>query len=84
VLTERKTLTEKAWQPIGRILIRETHHYALIAAICTLRRALVPIIPTAFDVVTVRAVVAIKVLLRVAHRYTHTVHLWRDTEQGGT
>ena len=84
VLTERKTLTEKAWQPVGRILIRKMHHYALIAAICMLRQALVPIIPMVFDAVTVWAAVAMKLLLRVAHRYTHTVHLWRDTEQGGT
>jgi hypothetical protein len=51
----------------------------------------VPIISTTFDTValvavttiSVTAVVAIKVRLRVACRYTHTVHLRRDTEQGG-
>ena len=83
VLAERKTLTGKGWQPVGRILTRETYRYALIAAICTLRRASVPIIPMAFDAVTVRAAVAMKVLLRVTHRYTQTVHLCRDTEQVG-
>jgi hypothetical protein len=66
---------------VGRILIRETHHFTLI---CTLRRASVPIIPTAFDGDTFRAAMTMKVLLRVAHGYTHTVHLCRDTEQGGT
>jgi hypothetical protein len=68
---------------VGRILIRETYRYALIAAICTLRRLSVPIIPTAFDAVTVRAAVVMKVLLRVTHGYTQTVHLCRDTEQVG-
>ena len=40
-----------------------------------------PIIPTAFGADTFRAGVAMKVLLRVAHGYTHTVHLCRDTGQ---
>jgi hypothetical protein len=30
------------------------------------------------------AVVAMKVRLKVAHRYTHTVHLHRDAGQDGT
>jgi hypothetical protein len=66
----KKTVTGKGWQAIGRMLVEETHH-------CTgsrrhhLRYA-------------VQAVVAMKVRLRVARRYTHTVHLRRGAEQGGT
>ena len=37
------------WKHVGRTLIGETHRYTLTAAICTLRPAFVPIIPTTFD-----------------------------------
>jgi hypothetical protein len=90
----KKPMTGNGWQSVGRTLIRETHHCTFIAAVSTPWPASVPIIPTTFNTVAlvrrhhlrdaVQAVVAIKVRLRVARRYTHTVHLRRDAEQGGT
>ena len=84
----------KGWQPVGRTLIRETHHYILCAVVYTqanisadhpndirCRRAgsrRHPLHDAA------QAVVAAKVRLRVALRHTHTVRLRRYTEQGGT
>jgi hypothetical protein len=88
----KKPMTGKGWQPICTTLIGETHHCTFIAAVCTFRPASVPIIPTTFDTValvavttiSVTAVVAIKLRLRVARKYTHTVYLRRDAEEGGT
>jgi hypothetical protein len=77
-----------------RTSIGETHHSTFIVAVCTLRPASVLIIPN--DVRhrhagsrrhylrdAVQAVVTMKVRLRVAHRYTHTVHLHREAERLG-
>ena len=47
----KNTTTGEGWQSVGRMLIGETHHYTLVAAICTLRLAFVPIIPTTFDTI---------------------------------
>jgi hypothetical protein len=56
---EKKT-TGKGWQPVGRMLIGETHHYTLIAAVCTLRPAgIVPIIQTTFDIAVLATVATI-------------------------
>ena len=84
-------MTGKGWQSVGRTLIGEAHHYTFMSAVCTLRPASMPIIPTTFDTVVLAAIitiwgavqaeVAMKVRLRVGHRYTHTVPLCRDAEQ---
>ena len=82
---DRKTLAA-CWQNVDW----ETHHWTLITVVFTLRPAPVPIIPVPlaaiFTVSTTRSElwVAMKVRLRVARRYTHTMHLRRDAEQGGT
>jgi hypothetical protein len=52
-------MTGKGWQPVGRTLIGETHHYTLIAAVFTLRPAFMPIIPTTFDAIALEAVATI-------------------------
>ena len=88
MLTENIIGTGKGWRLIGRKLVGETHRCTIISAICTLsvdhpndvqhrhtgsrRRHLRD------------AVVAMKVRLRVARRYTDIVHLRRDAEQDGT
>jgi hypothetical protein len=79
------------------MVIRETHHCTFIAAVCTLRLASVPNIPTTFDKVALAAIATISPLRcpscgdyegaiesRSQVSYTHTMHLRRDAEQGGT
>jgi hypothetical protein len=92
-VNREKTMKGKGWQNIGRTSIGETHHCTFIAAVCTLKRTSVPIIPT--DDVRHRpadnhrhhlrdaaqAVAAMKVRSRVARRYPYFVHLRRDAEQ---
>jgi len=51
----KKTVNGKG----DRILIGETHHCTFIVAVCTLRPASVPIIPTTFDTVALAAVATI-------------------------
>ena len=47
----KRAETGKDWEPVGRMLVGEAHH-----AVCTLRPASVPIIPTTFDTVALVAV----------------------------
>jgi hypothetical protein len=47
------------WQPVGRTLIAETHHYTLIDEICTHKPAFVPIIATTSDTIALAAVTTI-------------------------
>jgi hypothetical protein len=90
----KKTMMVTGWQLVGRTLIGETYHCTFIAADCTLRPASVPTINEVRrrhagsrrhqlrD--AAQAVVAMKVRMRLARRYTYTVHLRRNAEQGGT
>jgi hypothetical protein len=59
----KKTVRGKGCEPIGRTLIRETHHCTFIAAVCTLRPASVPIIPTMIDTVALAAIATISATL---------------------
>jgi hypothetical protein len=59
----KKTVTRKGWQLIGRTSIGETYHCTFIVAVCTLRPASVPIIPTTFDIVALAAVATISATL---------------------
>jgi hypothetical protein len=59
----KKTTMGKGWQTVGRMMIGETHHRTFIAAVCTLRPASVPIIPTTFDTVVLAAVATISATL---------------------
>jgi hypothetical protein len=59
----KKTLMVTDWQLVGRTLIGETYHCIFIAAVCTLRPASVPTIPTRFDTVTLAAVTTISATL---------------------
>jgi len=59
---DRKVMTGKGWQLIGRMLIGEMHHCTFIAAVCMLKQASVPIIPTMFDTVVLTVVTTISVI----------------------
>ena len=73
----KKTIMEKGWQSVGSRLIWETYHFTFTATVCMLKPISVPIIPTTVNVIVLAAV---KVRLRVIHRYTHTIHLlYTDT-----
>ena len=65
---------------------RETHHWTLIATVFTLRPARSSPShwqPSPTSPRRCLSCVAMKVRLKVARRYTHTMHLSRDAEQGG-
>ena len=59
----KKTAAGKGWQLVGRMSIGGTHHCTFIVAVCTLRPASVPIIPTTFDTVALAAVATISATL---------------------
>ncbi len=78
----------------SRILDGKTHHYTFIAAVCTLRPASVPIIPTTFDTVALAAVTIVSATVSKLWGLwrrgceslagTRTPCICRDAEQGGT
>jgi hypothetical protein len=59
----KKTVTGNGGQLVGRTSMGETHHCTFLAAICTLRPASVPIIPTTSDTVVLAAVATISATL---------------------
>jgi hypothetical protein len=59
----KKTAIGTGWQLAGGTLAGKTHHCTFIAAVCTLRPASVPIIPTTFDTVALAAVATISATL---------------------
>jgi hypothetical protein len=60
---KKKTVTGKGWQLVGRTSMGETHHCTFIVAVCPLRPASVPIIPTTFDTVALATVAIISATL---------------------
>jgi hypothetical protein len=87
----KKTVTGKGWQSVGRTLIGGTHHCTFLAAICTLRqrqcqssqlRSTRCAGSRRHRLRDAAQVVVAMVRSRVARRYTHTVNLRRDAEQG--
>jgi hypothetical protein len=73
---------------------RRSGRRTITVTICTPRPVFVPIIPTTLDTVAQAAIITISPTQSelwwldrcglLARRYTHTVHLRRDAEQGGT
>jgi hypothetical protein len=59
----KEKMVKEGWQNIGRTSIGETHHCTFIPAICTLKRASVPIVLMTFDTVALTAVATISTTL---------------------